>query len=130
MVQKFVLPCTYVHIYIIKPGIMRSQNFNREILLFTGTSFAKREFINHDADKNQQKSYSQLDKLEMACWNGLLDEMLPELADSDLSKKESFIWKIIASENFLHICRGTHDIPFENELTIDPYFFTSSVNIN
>lgn len=108
---------------------MKPQNFNQEILLFTKTSFARQEFSSRDADNQEGQNYSFVDKLEMACWNGLLEVMLPELNDDDTSK-QSFIWQINREENFLRICMGNYDAPVGGESSIDPYYFIAFANMN
>ena len=108
---------------------MKPQNFYQEILLFTSTSFASREFISYD-DDNERQNYSSVDKLEMACWDGLLEVMLPELMNADSSKNESFTWMIHREKKFLGICMGSYDAPVLNQSSIDPYFFMAVIHIN
>jgi hypothetical protein len=109
---------------------MYPQIINQEILLFTGTSFARREFCCKENGSKEGKFISTHEKLEKACWDGLLVELLPEVAKVPGSKEENFIWQIIAADNFLCINIGAYDEPVVGESSIDPYWFITSQNIN
>ena len=109
---------------------MNPQNTTQEILLFTGTSFANRELCNTDAENIETMSMSPHEKLEKACWDGLLGERLPDLVRPTHSKVEGLIWKIITADNFLCINMGAYNAPVMNESSIDPYCFITSLNIN
>ena len=109
---------------------MKPQIANQEIILFTGTSFANREFCSLDTEYNEGKEISLHDKLEKACWNGLLSEPLPGVLAGNSSNGESFIWQISSADNFLCINMGAYDEPVTGESSINPYYFITSVNIN
>jgi hypothetical protein len=57
-----------------------TQVINQEILLFTGSGFCSRQFSKRDSDTEGDNDYSAMEELEKACWDGMLYEMLPELA--------------------------------------------------
>lgn len=64
---------------------MKARSTQQEILLLTGTKFSEREWAEKLVeDKNK---LSATDKLEDACWNGLLDEMLPEIIQKQMMVK-------------------------------------------
>jgi hypothetical protein len=109
---------------------MNPQNINQEILLFTGTSFAIRELCNTDNENKEARFMSAHEKLEIECWDGLLGELLPDLAHPTHSKAEGLIWKIITADNFICINMGTINEPVMGETSIDPYCFITSLNIN
>ena len=109
---------------------MNPQNINQEILLFTGTSFVSRELSNTDTENKEARFMSIHEKLENACWDGLLGELLPSLARSTHSKMDDLIWKIITADNFLCINMGAYNEPVTGESSIDPYCFITSLNIN
>ncbi|HMK27440.1 MAG TPA: hypothetical protein VK483_15515 [Chitinophagaceae bacterium] len=107
---------------------MNPQNINQEILLFIGTSFANRKLC--DTENKEARSITTHEKLENACWDGLLGELLPDLAGATRSKAEGIIWKIITADNFLCINMGAYNKPVMGESSIDPYCFITSLNIN
>lgn len=109
---------------------MDPQNINQEVLLFTGTSFANRELCNTDTENMEGRFMTTHEKLKKACWDGMLGEMLPDLAGTAHSKVDGLIWKIIAADNFLCINMGACNEPVMGETSIDPYCFITSVDLN
>ncbi len=109
---------------------MKPQQINQEVLLLTGTSFAGKELCSRNADSKEERNSFPHEKLEKACWDGLVGELLPELADGHPVKKESFICQIIPADHFLCISMGTYNDPVLSESSIDPYCFITYVNSN
>lgn len=100
---------------------MKAQFTQQEILLMTGTRFSEREWAEKLVeDKNK---LSSTEKLEDACWNGLLDEMLPELVQKTADGKKLFLWHIRHGKSFLEIELSESSPIIEREFSIDPYFF-------
>ena len=104
---------------------METQSTQQEILLMTGTKFSEREWAEKIVeDKNK---LSPTEKLEDACWNGLLDEMLPELVQKTTDGKKLFLWHIRHGRSFLEIELGESSPVIEREFSIDPYFFVPGI---
>ena len=100
---------------------MKTTSTQQEILLMTGTRFSEREWAEKLVeDKNK---LSATEKLEDACWNGLLDEMLPELVQKTTDGKKLFLWHIRHCRSFLEIELSESSPMIEQEFSIDPYFF-------
>jgi len=57
---------------------MKKMSTNQEILLFTGTSSYNKSFCGKE-DK-EHKAFSSMEELEKACCDGLLNDLLFELA--------------------------------------------------
>ena len=112
-----------------KSKIMKPENIHHEILLFTGTSYARREYCSRD-EKDEGRKTTSMEELEKACWAGMLCELLPELMNNFGARPESFIWNIMSGKNFLHITIGPYPMTAENETAIDPYFFLSTTSEN
>lgn len=108
---------------------MTPQAHFHEILLFTGAGFNTRPFSRKDTDTNGENS-SQKEELEKACWDGMLFEIFPEILGSFRAKCESFIWHIMQGKNFLSVNIGPVPPVTDNETTIDPYFFLTSIREN
>lgn len=104
---------------------MKRTTIQQEVLFFTGTSFAQKElhFKNPAAD---QKA-SQHDKLEMAFWNGLLYEMLPELKAGKDNKQKSFLWQINTYNASLWLNLGNKPGQIDHEYSVDPYQFVAGL---
>jgi len=71
-----------------------------------------------------------MEELENACWDGMLNELLPELAGDPSNGSRNFIWKIVTGAHSLCISMGLCPMPEKNETSIDPHFFQSSVLYN
>ena len=100
---------------------MKTTSTQQEILLMTGTRFSEREWAEKLVeDKNK---LSATEKLEDACWNGLLDEMLPELVQKSIEGKKLYLWHIRHCRSFLEIELSDSSPAIEREFSIDPYFF-------
>ena len=77
---------------------MNTDILQQEILLLTGTTFSQRQLCENDA-KDDRNYLSEGEKLEEACWTGLLDELLPEI----ITNKKLCIWQIGDTEFSLQI---------------------------
>ena len=98
----------------------------REILLFTDTSFSNRQYCSLE---NHNDDCTAFQHLERACWAGLLADMLPEL-DLHSLHREMFTWHILPAQHFLWISQGTNPGTVETQTSIDPYFFLLSCSLN
>lgn len=100
---------------------MKARSTQQEILLMTGTKFSEREWAEKLVeDKNK---LSAADKLEDACWNGLLDEMLPGIVQKTDEGKKLFLWHIRHYRSFLEIELSESSPVIDCKYSIDPYFF-------
>ena len=83
-------------------------------------------------EKNSSESgkhFSNVERLEQACWNGMLDEFLPGLV-MHLEGKTLFMWEIQTAKSFLHIDLCDQVPSSNNEYSIDPYIFLYHLNFN
>jgi len=93
----------------------------QEILLMTGTTFSARQWCEKDAGK--QTDLTEKEQLKEACWNGLLQEMLPGIWEQTEGKKKLFLWDIKEGKSFIEL--ELAEIPEEKDkyFSIDPYLF-------
>lgn len=105
---------------------MKKTITHHEILLVAHTSLANKQFTSAK-ESNQDRKLSPIEKLEKACWDGILHEMFPEILSSGYPKCESFLWQILAGKNFLYINIGASPVIAEYHTSIDPYFFMMTV---
>ena len=108
---------------------MKPTNIHHEILFFTGTSLAGRQLADNK-ENSSGKTYSAIEELEKACWNGIIHEMFPEILNSFYPKCQSFLWHVLTGKNFLYINVGPNPVTAAHETSIDPYFFLMTINEN
>ncbi|MEO6187385.1 MAG: hypothetical protein ABIO82_05645 [Ginsengibacter sp.] len=94
----------------------------QEILLVTGTTFSSREFT-CTSDGINYNHLTEKEKLEVACWNGLLPEMLPEIFDLHRTDKKLYLWEIREGSSFIELELGEIHLEVEKDFSIDPYSF-------
>lgn len=100
---------------------MKTVYTQQEILLVTGTSFSSGKFC-ETSDGLSYNHLSEKEKLEVACWNGLLPIMLPEIFHHSLNKK-LYLWEIREGSAFIELELGEQYMEFEKQFSIDPYSF-------
>jgi hypothetical protein len=107
---------------------MEKKFTQQEILLVTGTSFTTRNFC----EKNENDFNFQLtekEKLEVACWNGMLPFMLPEIIIKAPGLK-LYLWEIREASSFLKLELGEYYMDFENRFSINPYAFVPTIHLS
>jgi len=100
---------------------MEPQIINQEVLLFTATGFYCRQFCKRNSEGDSD--YSVVEKIEKACWDGMLYEMLPELIRDFGSHTKSDIWNTTSGLNFLFINMDPCSVTEGKQTSINPYFF-------
>jgi len=101
---------------------METTTIQQEILLVTGTSFSTGEFC-RTSDGFSYNHLTEKQKLEVACWNGLLPVMLPEIFKQHPSHRKLYLWEIREGSSFIELELGEQYMEFEKEFSIDPYSF-------
>src|SRR5215467_2070347 len=103
---------------------MDTSILKQEIFLVTGTTFSQRQLISRDG-VNEGKDLPESEKLERACWDGLLDELLPEV----ITNKKLHIWQIWDTEYSLQIELSEYPSR-EKPTSINPHYFSRTANYN
>lgn len=93
----------------------------------TNSSLSKRSFCERNSIDGKQ--FSNVEKLEQACWNGMLDEFVPGLV-LHVEGKTLFLWEIQTAKSFLHIDLCDQIPDSDNVHSVDPYIFLNHVNYN
>jgi len=107
---------------------MKTKSLQQEILLLTGTKFSAREWAEKKAeDKN---ILSPAEKLEDACWNGLLYEMLPGIIEKTSDGKKLTLWNIHQCKSFLGIEMSESTPAIQHQFSIDPYLFSPGLHLS
>ena len=100
---------------------MKTNYIQQEILLMTGTTFSSRQWC--EKDPGRKNNFTEKENLEEACWNGLLQEMIPEICDRSGGDKRLFLWQIKEGNSFIELDLGEVPEEKDNEFSIDPYSF-------
>ena len=103
---------------------MNTDIIQQEILLLTGTTFSQRQLCENDT-KDDSKNLSASEKLEEACWTGLLDELLPEI----ITNKKLYIWQIGDTESSLLIELSEYPSK-QKQFSVNPYYFLRTMKYN
>jgi hypothetical protein len=107
---------------------MKHSDNLHELLIFSNTSFSKKEFCEKEGTENLNQSSAA--KLEKACWSGLLFEMLPEILGNSNYRHENFIWEVMQAHQYVRVCLGPAPAALESKSCLDPYFFLPTYNQN
>jgi len=102
-----------------KTKSMKPSSPSREILLVTTSSFSARQFCEKEP-QDKSASLSPAERLEAACWNGLLNEIVPEIMDDTDGEEKIYLWQVETRSSYLKLNLGTVNPEFEVEFTIDP----------
>jgi len=108
---------------------MGSYSVYQEVLLIRGTSFVteglcKKDDIGHDGHLFDNE------RLEEACWNGMVQTRLPEIFSEVPEGKDHFLWQIKEAESFLVLELGDAPTGVDGYSSIVPYLFATTQNHN
>jgi hypothetical protein len=109
---------------------MKQQHIHQELLVFTTTSLS-REILCETNNNDKNENMSPAEKLEQACWDGLINQMFPEIvgSGSTLSPK-IFIWGIYPGKSCLLIDLADTAFVIDAVHSVDPNLFLSELNSN
>lgn len=102
---------------------MKKKFTQQEILLVTGSSFFQQQCFEKNEQDNK-RNLSQEEKIEEACWNGMLQELLPDVVCKTTDGKELRISQTTLHESFLGIELCEEPSATDMYYSIDPYVFT------
>jgi hypothetical protein len=100
---------------------MKTNYIQQEILLITGTTFSTRQYS--EKDPVRQNNLTEKEYLEEACWNGLVQQMIPEICEHSEGNKKLFLWQIKEGNSFIELELGELPEAKDNHFSIDPYSF-------
>lgn len=109
--------------------IMKTIFTNQEILLLPGSSFFNRECCEKDEQPNT-KQLSQKEKVINLCWNGILPELLPEIAETDAKEKALTLWEVNETDCLLDLRLGEANNNLSDAWSINPYIFLEFAEMN
>lgn len=93
-----------------------------EVLLVTGTRFLAGNWIDK-AENSAGRRLSEMEELQEACWNGLLETMLPEVLIEPANGGILYLWDVKEAKSFLELELGEIPMPVDRRLSITPHSF-------
>ena len=105
---------------------MKPKHVHQEVLIFKNTTLSQKALCRN----NSSNKYNDgAEELEEAFWDGLLNELVPEIMPSTRHPK-MVIWGVHAGKFYLLIDLADSPGITESILSIDPHLFSSEVNMN
>ena len=101
----------------------------QEVLLITGTTFSSSQLSKKD-ESAKPNNLTEIEQLQEACWNGLLQELLPEIFDKNIKEKKSYLWQIKEGKSFIELDWAEFPEKKDDFFSIDPYVFLKAENYN
>ena len=122
IMQMCIMAIALVSYLKLQSFIMKTNSTQQEILLMTNTSFSQRQLCEKDIPESN-KYFSRTEQLEDACWNSLLDEMLPGIIEKSSNGKRLHLRQIRPAKSFLEIELCEYPLQIEQAFSINPYTF-------
>jgi hypothetical protein len=113
-------------IFTLKKTIMIPQRVHQEVLIFKNTTLSQKALCRKNSSN---KNNSAIEDLEEACWDGLLNELVPEMMPSTRNIK-MVIWGVYAGAFYLLIDLANSPGNTESIFSIDPILLSSLINMN
>lgn len=108
---------------------MKSSIIQHEIILVTNTSYYQRELMEKNEDPGNSV-LSQAEKLEKACWNGLIDHVLSGIVEDELFPHNLTVRHTRAARAILKIELASYPVTLEKCHSIDSVFYLTTVSEN
>ena len=99
-----------------------------EILLMIGATFSSRQYCEKESSEFNQP-LSEKERLEEACWNGLIQELLPCFLGGGIGSK-IYIWKVRGASSFIEVEMGQYPKEIDRLFSIYPYSFADLLSFN
>jgi hypothetical protein len=108
---------------------METNSTQQEVLLITGTTFSSRQLSEMDTSSGKENR-DEIEQLEEACVNGLLQEILPEICARPADANKMYLWGIKEGESFIEFEFSEFPEETDSYFSIDPYSFLSGKILN
>jgi hypothetical protein len=101
---------------------MQKKYVQVEVLLLTDTTFVAGSLVFKE-DTTGRVDGSKIDRLQEACWNGLVETMLPEVWIKPPNKGTLYLWEIKEAQSFLELTLSEIPLPVDRHSSINPHSF-------
>jgi len=105
---------------------MKPQHVHQEVLIFTNTTLSQKALCRKNSSN---KNSSAIEELKEAFWDGLLNELVPEIMHLTLHPK-MVIWGVYAEKLYLLIDLANGPGMADSIHSIDPHLLSSEINMN
>lgn len=106
---------------------MKTQYNLMEVLLITNSSFLSCE-LQAKEDLNRENTASKVEQLEEACWNGVVQSMLPEIFEQEVRENQLYLWEVKRTGSFLQLNLGEVPPSMEGCFSIAPNSILSTMH--
>ena len=100
-----------------------------EVLLMTGTSFALGNLCKKE-DSRRDANLTEKEQLPEACWNGLIQTVLPEICLRSKNGDMLYLWQVKEAESFLELELGEIFAEIDAHSSLTPHLFFSTLAYN
>lgn len=104
---------------------MKKAEIQQEIILITSSHFAGKNFQNKDNLENKDIEKN----LEEACWDGLINNLLPQILKLN-HRSEINLWNIHVADHFLDLQFSKKPVKIEEKSCLNPHIFLQFQNGN
>jgi hypothetical protein len=104
---------------------MSNNNCQQEILLAFNSSFLSKIYVEKCND-GASDIFIEPEKIEEACWNGMLEEVLPEVFTLNEPDRQIYVWEIREYNSVMEVDLGEFPSGKDKYYCIDPYKFMSN----
>ena len=118
-----------IKVALLKTLLMAKNYTQVEVLLMTGTSFSAGNWVKKDDDPAGRQP-SEVERLQEACWNGLLKAMLPELWNDLPDGGILYLWEVREAQAFLALELSEVPLPIDPRWSLTPGSFLRCRNNN
>lgn len=108
---------------------MKQTSTNQEILLVPKSRFLNKDWCEKKTQSSQKKLSGKENLIDL-CWNGMLPEVLPEIAELSSNKQPLTIWEINETGHLLDLRLGEYDESMNDEFSINPYVHLTLMEYN
>ena len=105
---------------------MKPQHVHQEVLIFTNTILSQTALCRKNSSNNNN---SAMEEMEEAFWDGLLNELVPEIMPSTRNTM-MVIWRVYVGEFYFLIDLADNPGIAEPIFSINPDLLSSLINMN
>lgn len=109
---------------------METNFTQQEILLNKGAKFLANDWSLKQAPDPANNNQAGIEKLEEACWNGLLKDIIPELFSLENDTSKLTLWKVRQMSAFIELELADYPAATDRYFSINPYLFLTTEESN
>jgi hypothetical protein len=109
---------------------METNFTQQEILLNKGAKFLTNDWCLKQAPDSTNNNQTGSEKLEEACWNGLLKDIIPELFSLEKDTSKLTLWKVRQMSAFIELELADYPAATDRYFSINPYLFLTAEESN